>query len=166
MNYFTKGLREINNKRINGLVGIFFTILVVLVGCNEHSNSSNFPTQNDKITSTQTQTLTLTLAPTSTQAPTVTMQTELPVSDAAKIAADFDDTGASYFIVYDYDASNYLVSAYENQQGTGNYSGGGLLYLINKVTGEVDANAEVDLDEVDFSKYLTVYSKLSSKIIE
>jgi hypothetical protein len=158
MNYFTKGVRAINYKRINGLVGVFF-IIVVLVGCNEHSNSQ-ISSLNDKILSTQTQT------PTLTQAPTVTTQTELPASDAAKITADFDDTGAPYFIVYDYDALNYLVSAFENRQGTGNYCGGGVLYLINKATGEVDADADVDLDEVDFSKYLTVYSKLSSKIIE
>jgi hypothetical protein len=158
MIYFTKGLRAINNKRINGLVGVFIVILVVLVGCNEHSNLSNFTSQNDEIISTQT--------PSSTQAPTVTTQAKLLTSDAAKIAADFDDTGAPYFIVYDYDAISYLVSAYENQQGTGNYSGGGVLYLINKATGEVDVNADVDLDKVDFSKYLTVYSKLSSKIIE
>lgn len=160
MNYFTKGLRAINNKRIKGFVSGFFVVLVVLVGCNEHSNSSNFTSQNDKITSTQTQ------APTSTQAPTATTQTKLLASDVAKTVADCDDTGELYFIVYDYDANNYLVGAYENQQGTGNYSGGGALYLVNKATGEVDANADVNLDGVDFSKYLTVYSKLSSKIIE
>lgn len=101
---------------------------------------------------------------TSTQAPWT--QTNLKASDAAKIAADYDDTGAPYFITYDYDATDYLVSAYESQQGTGDYSGGGALYLINKATGKVSVNADVDINKVNFSNYLTVYSKLSSKIIE
>lgn len=101
---------------------------------------------------------------TTTQAPT--SQTNLKASGAAIIAADYDDTGALYFITYDYDATDFIVSAYESQQGPGNYSGGGALYLINKTTGKVNAKADIDINKVNFSNYLTVYSKLSSKVIE
>lgn len=106
-----------------------------------------------------------TVSPSPTASPSPTPNKVQP-SDAAKTAANSDDTGAPYFITYDYDATNYLVSAYENQQGPGNYTGGSSLYLINKSTGKVLANTQIDLSKVDFSKYLTVYSKLSRKIIE
>lgn len=91
---------------------------------------------------------------------------KLQPSDAAKAAANADNTGAPYFIAYNYDETNYLVSAYENQQGSGHYSGGGGLYLVNKSIGKVFVNSQIDFSKVDFSKYLAVYSKSTGKIIE
>ena len=91
---------------------------------------------------------------------------KLQPSDAAKAAANADNTGAPYFIAYNYDENNYLVSAYENQQGPGHYSGGGGLYLVNKSTEKVFVNSQIDFSKVDFSKYLAVYSKSTGKIIE
>lgn len=104
-------------------------------------------------------------SPTNSQTPSST-QTKLQPSDAAKIAANLDSTGAPYFITYDYDTTYYLVSAYTSQHGPGNYTGGSSLFFVNKYTGKVLANPNISLNKVNFSKYLTVYSKLSGKIIE
>lgn len=166
MNNINKKLNVIHNKTINEFAS-FFLLLVILssVGCNDHNNSLSFTSQNDNASIRQTQTPTETQDPIFTPVPTA-IQTDFQATEAAKIAADFDDTGAPYFIAYEYDASYYLVSAYETQHGIGNYSGGGELYLVNRATGKVDINTDIDFDKVDFSKYITVYSKLSSRIIE
>ena len=90
----------------------------------------------------------------------------LTAAQAAKAAADADESGAPYFVAYEYDATNYLVSAYQTQQGPGSYSGGGALYLVDKQTGAVTNGDNADVSGVDFSKFAAVYSKLSGKIIE
>lgn len=100
-----------------------------------------------------------------TPAPTAA-SSALQAADAARTVADADDSGAPYFVAYEYDAANYLVSAYQNRQGPGNYTGGGEFYLVDKKTGAITANSEADVSRVDFGKYLAVYSKLSGEIIE
>jgi hypothetical protein len=96
----------------------------------------------------------------------IVAQSKLQASEAAKAAADSDNTGAPYFVAYDYNATDYLVSAYQNQNGPGNYSVGSALYFVNKATGKVQADVQIDFSKVNFSKCLAVYSKLSGKIIE
>lgn len=93
-------------------------------------------------------------------------QTDLQPSDAARAAANADNSGVPYFVVYNYDEANYLVSGYQSQKGPGNYVGGTELYLVNKSSGKVLANSQIDFSKVDFNKYLAVYSKLTGEIIE
>ena len=153
---------------------IFITVasLFLLMGCSGASTQDQ--SQTNEI-GTQPPAQTQSVAPTQepepveTQTPTpasAAVGTELQASDAAKAAAEADDSGAPYFVTYEYDAANYLVSSYQTQEGPGNYSGGGDIYLVNKKSGEVLADNQADLSKVDFSKLLSAYSKLSSEIIE
>jgi hypothetical protein len=151
------------------IILLAIVLCLAVTGCSPVSTQaqpkSQAPTQSLSA-STQTQTAASTQSAAQTQAPasTTAAQVSLKASDAAKAAADADDSGAPYFVAYEYDATNYLVSAYQNQQDPGNYSGGGAIYLVNKTTGKVVANNEADVSSVDFSKYLAVYNKLSGKI--
>jgi hypothetical protein len=104
-----------------------------------------------------------------TQAQTTTLsliRTKIQPLDAAKDVADADQTGTPYFLVYDYDTTNYLVSGYENRDADGNYTAGAAVYLVDKSSGQVVANPKVDLSKVHFDKYLLAYNKLAGIVIK
>lgn len=154
----------------------FITLFAIVISISLLMGCSGASTQEQSQTNaveTQTPVQTVSAVPNEASAETDTQEqiptaagTELQASDAAKAAADVDDTGAPYFVAYEYDSTNYLVSSYQTQQSPGDYSGGGDIYLVNKESGEVLADNEVDLSKVDFSKILAVYSKSSGEIIE
>ena len=155
------------NKSLIILIAIVLS-LAVFTGCSQVLTQAptKAPAQTQTPVQTQSAAPTQTPAVTQTSASPSVAQAPLKASDAAKAAADADDSGAPYFVAYEYDAANYLVSAYQNQQGPGSYSGGGAIYLVNKTSGKVVPSNNVDVSGVDFSRFLTVYSKLSGKIIE
>jgi len=144
-------------RKVFGFFVVVLLFVLIFAGC---SNSSISPNQ-----------ATSTLAPTNIPLSTDNGKKQDPInskiepSDAAKAAANADDSGAPYFVVYNYDEIDYLVSAYQNQQGAGNYVGGGESYLVNKSSGKVLTSSKIDFSKVDFNRYLSVYSKLSKEII-
>ncbi len=89
-------------------------------------------------------------------------QVKQPV-ELAKSVASIDDSGADYFILFDYNQNNYLVRAYMNQQGPGLYSGLTEDYLVNKTSGQA---SKTIANQIDFNKHILVYAKQSGRVIE
>jgi uncharacterized membrane protein YcgQ (UPF0703/DUF1980 family) len=93
-------------------------------------------------------------------------QTKLQPLDAAKAAANANQTGEPFFLVYEYDTTHYLVSAYENRDTNGIYTSGGSMCLIDKSSGKVDANANIDLGKIKFDKYLLAYNNYKREVVQ